>query len=108
MDERVSGGVGCQRGAQGKSHQEVRGEPGGKEKLRQPRKQRARRYKRKDATAKWFMILRMPAEDGNTDHRHAGMDCRHPSSQDAAGDIHVGLGSSTPCWNDATERFCLN
>jgi hypothetical protein len=22
-------------------------------------------------------------------------------SQDASGDIHVGLGSSTPCWNDA-------
>jgi len=49
----------------------------------------------------------MAAEDGNTDGRHAGMDCRHPGSQDASGDIHVGLGSSTPCWNDATKRFLL-
>src|SRR5688500_13681189 len=29
-------------------------------------------------------------------------------SQDASGDIHVNLDSSTPCWNDAIERFCLN
>jgi uncharacterized protein (TIGR00730 family) len=28
------------------------------------------------------------------------MDRRHPSSQDASGDIRVDLGSSTPCWND--------
>jgi hypothetical protein len=37
----------------------------------------------------------MAAEDGNTDDRHAGMDCRHPGSQDASGDIHVGLVSSS-------------
>jgi hypothetical protein len=24
--------------------------------------------------------------------------------KDASGDIHVGLDSSTPCWNDAIER----
>jgi hypothetical protein len=35
--------------------------------------------------------------------RHAGRDCRHPGSQDASGDIHVNLGSSTPCWNDEIE-----
>ena len=35
--------------------------------------------------------------------RHAGMDCRHPGSQDASGDILVNLGSSTPCWNDEIE-----
>jgi hypothetical protein len=23
--------------------------------------------------------------------------------KDASGDVHVGLDSSTPCWNDATE-----
>ena len=27
---------------------------------------------------------------------------------DASGDIHVKLDSSTPCWNDPIERFCLN
>jgi len=25
--------------------------------------------------------------------------------KDASGDIHVNLGSSTPCWNDAKEGF---
>jgi hypothetical protein len=28
--------------------------------------------------------------------------------KDASGDIHVGLHSSTPCWNDAIEGFYLN
>jgi hypothetical protein len=28
--------------------------------------------------------------------------------KDASGDIHVSLDSSTPCWNDPIERFCLN
>ena len=28
--------------------------------------------------------------------------------KDASGDIRVGLDSSTPCWNDAIEGFCLN
>jgi hypothetical protein len=32
--------------------------------------------------------------------RDAGMDCRHPDSLDASGDIHVGLGSSGQCWSD--------
>ena len=27
--------------------------------------------------------------------------------KDASGDIHVNLDSSTPCWNDAIEGFCL-
>jgi hypothetical protein len=37
---------------------------------------------------------------------HGGMDCRHPGSLDASGNIHVNLGSSTPCWNDVIEGFC--
>ena len=28
--------------------------------------------------------------------------------KDAARNIHVNLDSSTPCWNDAIEGFCLN
>jgi len=35
------------------------------------------------------------------------MDRRHPGSQDASGDIHVGLDSSTPCWNDAIRGVVL-
>ena len=31
------------------------------------------------------------------------MDSRHPGVQDASGDVHVGLDSSTPCWNDGIE-----
>src|SRR5262249_30568958 len=30
-----------------------------------------------------------------------------PDSQDASGDIHVGLDSSTPSWNDAIEEFTM-
>jgi hypothetical protein len=29
-------------------------------------------------------------------------------SQDASGNIRVGLHSSTPCWNDAIEGFYLD
>jgi hypothetical protein len=55
------------------------------------------------------MILRSPTEHENADHRHAGMDGRHPDAQDASGDIHVGLmDSSSPCWNDRIERSALN
>jgi hypothetical protein len=32
--------------------------------------------------------------------RHAGMDCRNPGLHDASGDIHVNLGSGSPCRND--------
>ena len=28
--------------------------------------------------------------------------------KDASGNIHVNLDSSTPCWNDTIEEFCLN
>jgi hypothetical protein len=28
-----------------------------------------------------------------------------PVSQDASEDVHVGLDSSTPCWNDAMEEL---
>jgi hypothetical protein len=27
--------------------------------------------------------------------------------KDASDDIHVGLDSSAPCWNDAIERLCF-
>ena len=50
------------------------------------------------------MILRSPTEHENGVFRHAGMDW-HPGSQDASGDIHVSLDSSTPCWNDTIEEF---
>jgi hypothetical protein len=36
--------------------------------------------------------------------RIAGIQAR----KDASGDIHVNLDSSTPCWNDTIEEFCLN
>jgi hypothetical protein len=47
------------------------------------------------------MILRSSTENQNRDLRHAGMDSRHPGRRDASGNIHVNLGSSTPCWNEA-------
>ncbi len=47
------------------------------------------------------MSLRSSTEHENGELCHAGMDSRHASgAQDASGDIHVGLDSSTPCWND--------
>jgi hypothetical protein len=50
------------------------------------------------------MILRTPTENKNGELRHAGMDGRHPGVQDASGDIHLGLDSSTPCWIDGIEE----
>jgi hypothetical protein len=35
------------------------------------------------------------------------MDGRQPRSQDGSGDIHVGLDSSAPCWNDAIDGILL-
>jgi hypothetical protein len=40
--------------------------------------------------------------------RHSGMDSRNPGFKDGCGDIHVGLDSSIPCWNDAIENFCIS
>jgi hypothetical protein len=51
-----------------------------------------------------FISLRSPTEHENAKLRHAGMDGRHPGAQDASGNIHVGLDSSTPCWNDGIEE----
>jgi hypothetical protein len=48
--------------------------------------------------------LTLPTEHENADHRHAGMDGRHPGSQDASGNVHVNLDSSSPCWNDVIEK----
>jgi hypothetical protein len=50
------------------------------------------------------MSLRSPREHENADLRRRGMDCRHPGSQDASGDIHVSLDSSGTCWNDDARR----
>ena len=61
------------------------------------------RNREKIFTTKCFISLRSPTEDENGELRHAGMDGRHPGVQDASGDIHVGLDSSTPCWNDGIE-----
>jgi hypothetical protein len=36
--------------------------------------------------------------------RIAGIQVR----KDASGDVHVNLDSSTPCWNDVIEGFCLS
>jgi hypothetical protein len=43
-----------------------------------------------------FISLRSPTKHENAELRHSGMDGRHPGSQDASGDIHAGLDSSTP------------
>jgi hypothetical protein len=48
-------------------------------------------------TTKWFMSLRSPTEHKNSDHRHTGMDCRHPGPQDASENVDVNLDSSSPC-----------
>jgi hypothetical protein len=53
------------------------------------------------------MSLHSSTEHENTDLRHAGMDSRHPGLQGRVRNIHVNLDSSTPCWNDAIERFCF-
>jgi hypothetical protein len=50
------------------------------------------------------MTLRSPTEHENGELRLAGMNGRHPGVQDASGDIHVGLDSSTPGWNDGIEE----
>src|ERR1700745_138428 len=49
--------------------------------------------------------FRSPTKHNNGEFRHAALDCWHPGLQDASGDIHVSLDSSTPCWND-TIRNC--
>jgi hypothetical protein len=50
------------------------------------------------------MGLRSSTENKNGALRHAGMDGRHPGAQDASGDIHVALDSSTPCWNECARE----
>src|SRR5215467_14122240 len=107
MDERVSRGLGCQRGAKRERNQEIRAELGGKEKLRQPRKQRARRATNERCHREVIYDLTHGRRGWNTDDRHAGMDCRHPGSQDAP-ETSMSAWVPAPCWNDATKRFCLN
>ena len=64
----------------------------------------ATKTEEKHFTAECFISLRSPTEHENRELRHAGMVSRHPGVQDASGDIHVGLDSSTPCWNDGIEE----
>ncbi len=50
------------------------------------------------------MSLHSSTENKNGELRHTGMDGRHP---DAAGYVRrhpCRLDSSTPCWNDGTEK----
>ena len=49
------------------------------------------------------MSLHSPTKHKNAALRHTGMDSRQSGSQDASGNTHVSLDSSTPCWNDAIE-----
>src|SRR5262245_46103551 len=53
------------------------------------------------------MICLSATENVSGGLRQAGMDGRHPDYRDASGDIHVGLDSSTPCWNDTPKGRCL-
>ena len=50
------------------------------------------------------MILRSPTKDEKSEFvmpaRIAGIQVR----KDAPGDVHVGLDSSAPCWNDGIKR----
>jgi len=50
------------------------------------------------------MILRSPTEDENTDFVMPAWITGIQARRDASGNVHVNLDSSTPCWNDATER----
>jgi hypothetical protein len=53
------------------------------------------------------MILRSPTEDENTDFVMPAWITGIQARRDASGNVHVNLDSSTPCWNDATERTLL-
>jgi hypothetical protein len=53
------------------------------------------------------MILRSPTEDENTDFVMPAWIAGIQARRDASGNVHVNLDSSTPCWNDATERTLL-
>jgi hypothetical protein len=54
------------------------------------------------------MSPRSSAEEQNSTPRRAGMDCRHPVRKDAPETSMSNLDFSMLCWNDRTERFCLN
>jgi hypothetical protein len=57
---------------------------------------------------KWFMTLRSPAENENTNFvMPAWLAGIHQVRKDASGNIHVNLDSSTPCWNDVIEGTLL-
>jgi hypothetical protein len=58
-------------------------------------------------TTKWFIILRSSAEDEMQSFVMPAWIAGTQVRKDASGDIHVGLDSSTPCWNDANRPFCL-
>jgi hypothetical protein len=55
------------------------------------------------------MLLRSPAEhEMQIFVMPAWIAGIHQIHKDGAGDIHVNLDSSTPCWNDAIEGFGLS
>jgi len=59
-------------------------------------------------TTKWFMTLRSPTEHENEIFVMPAWIAGIQAREDASGNIHVNLDSSTPCWNDRIEGFCLN
>jgi hypothetical protein len=54
------------------------------------------------------MNLRSPTENENADFVMPAWIAGIQVRKDAFGDNHVNLDSSTPCWNDAIERFWCN
>ena len=50
------------------------------------------------------MSLRSPTEDKNAQFVMPAWIAGIHLRKDASGDVHVGLDSSAPCWNDGIER----
>jgi hypothetical protein len=55
-----------------------------------------------------FMSLRSPTENEMEIFVMPAWIAGIQVRKDASGDIHVNLDSSTPCWNDVIEGFCLS
>ena len=50
------------------------------------------------------MILRSPTKDEKSEFVMPAWIAGIQVRKDAPGDVHVGLDSSAPCWNDGIER----
>ena len=50
------------------------------------------------------MILRSPTKDEKSEFVMPAWMAGIQVRKDASGDVHVGLDSSAPCWNDGIER----